>query len=782
MDIQRTLASRYQLVAHLARGGMADVFEADDQLLNRRVAVKVLHAQYASDQAFVARFRREAQASASLSHPNIVSIYDWGYDAGTYFMVMELIQGRTLQDILRTEGALLPRRAAEIAADVAAALGVAHRAGISHRDVKPGNVMLTVDGSVKVTDFGIARALDDSEHLTKTGAVIGTATYFSPEQAQGMPADGRSDIYSLGVVLYELILGRPPFAGDSPVAVAYQHVSEFAPAPRSIDPELPAPLEEIVLRALEKDPRDRYQSADDMRADLQRYLRGEAPVAAAAPVAAGLPVAPSQDAATELMETPPEPPPVDAGLGVGVYVGDEPRQPIQYGFVLGVVALVALLLLGVFLLFQLLSSDPPVATVAVPNVVGQDVEAARLAMQAVNLAVTTTPVVDSEVAPGLVVSTDPPAGTQVDPETTTVELFFSSGPGTVSVPAVVGQPVAVAEQLLSNADLVAAVTFAFDPEVEEGLVISQDPAAEAEVAPGSTVELSVSSGPEAVLMPGLAGLAERTAIFQLSQAGFTEDQVTVEEEFSAEVEEGIVIRTEPPAGTPVPPFAEITLFVSAGPPEVPDLTGSTVEDARRILGELELQLELDTNTVIVTQESGLVGRIAEQDPAPGTLVDPGTSVRVQLGQLLTVAVPNITGLVEADARAAVEAANLLFEVVGRVAVDLDLVGTVLSQDPAPGSPVPENTPVRVEVGVVTIVDVPDLIGLDEDEAREALDDLFLVLEVGPPVVDDDNVGLVVTQDPEEGTEVEQGTTVTVSFGEASPTTTIDTTTTTTGDE
>src|SRR5206468_3780944 len=252
MSQQTVFNGRYELHRRLARGGMADVFLARDQLLDRPVAVKVLFPEFATDPNFVERFRREAQSAANLNHPNIVSVYDWGQEQGTYFIVMEYIEGRSLADILRTEGPLQPQRAAEVASDIAAALGFAHRNGVVHRDVKPGNVLISPSGQVKVADFGIARALgaDPESNLTQAGSVMGTATYFAPEQAQGLPLDPRSDLYSLGVVLYEMVTGRPPFSGESPVAIAYKHVQEQPPPPRHVNTNVPPAMEAIILKLL----------------------------------------------------------------------------------------------------------------------------------------------------------------------------------------------------------------------------------------------------------------------------------------------------------------------------------------------------------------------------------------------------------------------------------------------------------------------------------------------------------------------------------------------------
>src|SRR6266576_828096 len=263
--VGQVFSDRYRIEREIARGGMAEVYLARDESLNRQVALKALFPEFAREPSFVERFRREAQAAANLNHPNIVGIYDWGQEDGTYFIVMEYVEGRALRDLIRSEAPLDPNQAAEITAEIASALAFAHRNGVVHRDVKPGNVLLTRSGNVKVTDFGIARA-GASDGLTQTGSVMGTATYFSPEQAQGLAVDGRSDVYSLGVVLYEMVTGLAPFTGDSPVAVAYKHVQEEPVPPSARNPAIPIAFEQIVLGALAKDPTHRYQSADELRA------------------------------------------------------------------------------------------------------------------------------------------------------------------------------------------------------------------------------------------------------------------------------------------------------------------------------------------------------------------------------------------------------------------------------------------------------------------------------------------------------------------------------------
>ncbi len=312
MPEARVFANRYELGEEIGRGGMADVYLAHDRLLDRQVAVKVLSPEFASDRTNFERFRREARAAAGLNHPNIVAVYDWGEEDDTSYIVMEYVPGQTLRDLIQAYGQLSPTEAARIAAEIADALSFAHEHGVVHRDVKPANVLITPHGQVKVTDFGIARA-ETGEPLTKTGSVLGTATYFSPEQAQGLHLDGRSDVYALGVVLYELVTGTAPFIATSPVSVAYKHVREEPAAPSTIVPDLPGAMDRIVLTAMAKDVNARYQSALDLRNDLLRFERGRplmgGPVAALAAALPSTVVAAPAVAAATRRATPPPPPP-----------------------------------------------------------------------------------------------------------------------------------------------------------------------------------------------------------------------------------------------------------------------------------------------------------------------------------------------------------------------------------------------------------------------------------------------------------------------------------------
>ncbi len=735
---------------------MADVFEAEDTLLNRSVAIKVLHANFASDKAFVSRFRREAQAAANLSHPNIVAIYDWGQEAGTYFMVMELIRGKTLRQILKAEGALLPRRAAEIAAETAAAISIAHQHGVYHRDIKPGNIMITDDGAVKVTDFGIARALDDSEELTRTGAVIGTATYFSPEQAQGLPADERSDIYSLGIVLYETLAGKPPFTGESPVAVAYQHVSTMPSPTREVNPDVPQEIASIAEHAIQKDPAARYQSADAFRDDLLRYLGGAEPVAAAA-VMAG--------AATTMIPPPMAVMAPPGHMGADTTFAAQPEERSQTTYWVFVGALLVALGLGLWLILRLLSGGAGGDAVIVPDLEGTEAQSAFLALQEMNLKVSEVDETNDQIAAGFVIRTNPPAGTEVETDTF-VTVVVSLGPEEFGVPNLIGENVEIARTRIEDQGFtVGLIEYSLTEDTDEGLVIRQTPTGGTTAPPDTPVDLLVSSGPFSITVPNVAGGTADNAILELTRAGF--DNVETQEEFSADIAVGVVISTNPASGQSIPRDATVIVIVSKGPEPVavPDLTSQSVDQARTTLEDHDLTLVVSSSTVEVSESSGLVGLVADQDPNPGTTVESGSDVTVFLGVIRKVTVPDVTNMTADEATAAAATAGLKTDITGStVTNDLALDGLVASQDPASGATVDEGTIIQLNVYVYVVPDVvvPDFTGMTIADAQVAATaaGLGTITQVETLETDDPTlVDTINSQDPAPEASVPPGTDV-----------------------
>ena len=669
---------RYELLRRIARGGMADVYLARDVSLDRQVAVKVLFPEFANDPSFVERFRREAKAAANLNHPNIVGIYDWGQEQGTYYIVMEYVVGRSMADVLRSTGPLSPDRAAEIASDVAEALSSAHSAGLVHRDIKLGNIIVSDDGQVKVADFGIATALAQraGDNLTHIGSVMGTATYFSPEQARGKALDGRSDLYSLGVVLYEMIVGKPPFTADTSTAVAVKHVQERPLPPSMLGVSIAQSLEAIILKLLAKNPANRYPRADDLRSDLRRYLdgahripasvlqspsarTGERPVATVRAQRTGsqAPTSPR----TGSVPTASQPAVPDAG-GSGAQVpappppgGGPPHQyePPAYYYeevhrsdgwkrtllmLVGLVGLLAALgFLGVTFYRSLgLDEDaPPTATtlgngaalVEVPDVIGLSYGEADAALRSLGLEPEPSYQVNIEVPENTVFAQSPLAGQRIS-EDGTVALTVSEGE-IPRVPAVRGRNRVDAEEILQNAGFLVIVIEG-PSQAEAGIVVFQEPASGSELATGEAVTITVSSGPGQIFVPDVRGQTLTQAINTLIAHGF---RVGERREPSTTVEAGEIIDTDPPHGFPVSAGLEVFVIISDGPPlvAIPDVEGLLFDTGRLAIERVGFVIG---SVTFETVEPGSpdVGRILAQTPPPNLEVAAETPVDVVVGE------------------------------------------------------------------------------------------------------------------------------------------------------
>ena len=646
-DNSRTIVNdRYEIGKRIGRGGMAEIFQARDILLDRPVAMKVLFPEFATDPAFVERFRREAQAAANLNHPNIVAVYDWGKVNNTYYIAMEYVNGRTLADILKQSGTLTPMQVCDVMSEVASALISAHQNGVIHRDIKPGNILVSTTGQVKVADFGIARALGAGveQGLTQTGAVMGTATYFSPEQAQGASTDQRSDIYSLGVVMYEMLSGVPPFTGENAVAIAYKQVHERA---MPLDQRLtsaPPEVAAIVAKCMEKSPDDRYSSAEEVRDELRRFVEGMPVLAVSAKKEAEratqvLPqtdvnattVISAQDAATELL--PKISPTATKQTNYPPYDDKSPQRTAV--FVFGALFAAIVLLAGGLFLYQTLTRNSANASITVPDVRNLTVKQASEQLLASGFTPIPYAATKDGVGNDIVYAQDPPpsvlarSGDQI-----TITYNPASTP--VAVPLVRGLTVKEATALLAPLGLTLSIKEVVnDPKIPENQIMSQDPKVDTQVRSGSTIVVIVSGGLGQATVPNVQGQVANAAqqLLQTSPYNFV---VTLVNEASSTIEQGRVIRTEPAIGAQSPAGSAITVFVSSGGNKVavPQVEGQTEVDARALLATAGLTPDVKYQDVPANDLN--IGKVITQGTDAGTLVDPGFVIRLTIGRAAVV--------------------------------------------------------------------------------------------------------------------------------------------------
>jgi eukaryotic-like serine/threonine-protein kinase len=619
IDPDTIIDGRYRVISRLGSGGMADVYLAQDQLLGREVAVKVLHHHFAEDHEFVERFRREASSAAALSHPNIVGIFDRGEWNGTYYIAMEYVAGRSLKTIVREQGPLEPALAIDIVIQILRAARSAHRRGVIHRDLKPHNVILDEEGRARVTDFGIARA--GASDMTLTGSIMGTAQYLSPEQAQGFAVSASSDLYSIGVILYELLTGAVPFEGETAVAIAFKQVSAEPRAPSELNPSLPPSLDAVVLHALAKDPAQRYADADELIAALQRE-RDALPALAGAPAAVA-----------HVYHAPPPAHPGTGSLllapaGAGDYEPGDAGPPTDHRRRRALLwTLAALVLIAGVVLALLLTQSSK--SVSVPDVTGQTEQTAGASLRSAGLNPVPSLASSTKVASGLVISQSPVPGS-IAKKGDSVKIVVSGGPASKSLTNVAGLTAAKAAAKLRKAGFKTTTKAESSKTVEAGLVIGTEPPAETEVQEGHLITLLVSSGPAPVRVPDLAGQSQEAAEATLTNSELAVGTVT--KRVSSTQAAGTVLAQSPTVGVSVHAGDKVNLTVAQAPKEVevPNVVGAAEAAAVAALKHAGFKVKSEPHA---TTEQSQVGVVLEQSPAASGKARKGTTVTIAVGVL-----------------------------------------------------------------------------------------------------------------------------------------------------
>lgn len=609
--IGQIIDGRYEVVSLIARGGMATVYEATDLRLDRTVALKIMHPHLAHDQAFVVRFEREAKSAARLTHSHVVAVYDQGTDGDHVYLAMELVRGRTLRDILRQYGPLTPEQAMVFLDPVLEALAAAHEAGFVHRDIKPENVLVSDDGRVKVADFGLARALSAGTQSVTQGMIIGTVAYLSPEQVEKGDADGRSDLYAAGILLFEMVTGQVPHEGESPLSIAYQHVNSDVAPPSSVREGIPVEVDALVIKATRRNPSLRYQSAQEFLAD-ERRVRTTLP-----------PPRPFVDSrATLVVDTSrPTSPPVNRVSSPPPAAHARTRRGARAPWVIAIVlACVALAGGGGWYLATHIGS-----TIATPNVIGLSVDQARQQLSASGLSLQVTGEAFSEsIPPQSIVSSDPASGSDVH-ASGTVSVVLSKGPERYAVPDLRGMTEADASAALATAHLVAGETSTeYDDKAPAGTVVRTDPKVGTSAKPGTAVNLVVSKGPKPVAVPDITGRKLGYANRTLAAVGLT--STTTNEQFSETAKAGIVLSQTPAPGATVNSGTSVSVVVSKGPPPVtvPKLIDMPTARAIATLKGLGLVPH------VLKGAATPLNRVYSQDPAPGTDIPKGSTVTIRI--------------------------------------------------------------------------------------------------------------------------------------------------------